>query len=1015
MKLIGLLRALLAPTLLIGMGASGISVRAEEPFQAFLTALRQREMFDIAQTYLEQSKTNPLVSDADRERIPFEEGRTLVDEAATIRDLAIRSQRLDAAQKKFELFISAHPRHPLTPEVAVQLGTVLVERGRVALANSKSPRQTANRSKLLTEAQNRFQQAQKVFSDAEATFDAQYHQFPKVIDPKDRPQIAARDQARLNLIQARMYSATVMYDTTKTLDPKSPDYKTTLETAATRYEQIYKDFFAGQPRPLVVGLYARMYQGQCLFDLGNLIDSQTFLEEVLAQSTANQTLRALTTKALPIAQQAWSKAKQYDKSIDGANSWLNDATATEKQSHDGIAIQWQAARAYQDRAATLKEDRPRDADLREAAKLAAQVAHSSGEFQDEARQLVAKLRKTDSAGAPRTFADAMSEGKKAIDEIAAHNASITQAQGNASQVADLERNNRKAIEQASELFQLALSLRNAEVPIDQINEIRYYQAHLDYQQERYYDAAVLSEFVARKYPDTGLARQCARIALAAYLQAYNQQPENNRAAELNHLTSLAEYIAAKWPNQPESVDAWMLLGDLAIRAGEVQRASEFLTKIPETSPLRSEADLKQGQAIWSRYLESLRSSSAPKPAEAQLMLTTAQTMLERGVERLRAAGAEPSYNLLAAELTLAQIYNAGSHYDKALTILDRPQNGPLALVRAKSPLVERGGYEGEALKSALRSYVGALQLDQAQAVMDELEQRYKTEPDGESQLTALFLGLGRELEDQVQHLQSRAQKDELKRVLDGFQLFLDRILSAKNVSTATLNWIGETYYRLGTGLEKEPANGAQAKSYFEKSKSAYEKLLKLAEADDKLRSSAPAIRLRLARACRGAGQFQVAIDQLTDILNQNPNIIECQVEAARTYEYWGRTDPQYYQKAIDGSGEKGRIWGWNGLRRRLQNAEKFRPFFDEARYEVAECSYRLALSKNGDEKIKSLGTVERLIQSFARLDPQLGGTAWREKYDQLLKDVQRAAGHQPEGLRATPASTAGNRRATTGR
>ena len=52
--------------------------------------------------------------------------------------------------------------------------------------------------------------------------------------------------------------------------------------------------------------------------------------------------------------------------------------------------------------------------------------------------------------------------------------------------------------------------------IDDLNTIRYCLAYLDWAAEDYYDAAVLGEFLARRYPDGPERQRGAEIALKAY-------------------------------------------------------------------------------------------------------------------------------------------------------------------------------------------------------------------------------------------------------------------------------------------------------------------------------------------------------------------------------------------------------------------------------------------------------------------------------------------------------------------
>jgi hypothetical protein len=989
--------------------------RAGEPFQAFVDGLRRRQMFDAARQYLEQSKTNPLVSKEARQRIAFETARVLIEEAGTLRDPGERTRRLDEAQRTLQEFIKANPNHPVAAEATVQLGTVLIERGRIALGKSRNPRQEANRAKLIAEARQQFDQAQQVFADAEARFEAELKKFPKVLDPKDREAARARDQTRLNFIQAQMYSAMVQYDQTKLLDEKSDAYEAKVQAAAKKYETIYSKY-----KTLLAGLYARMHQARCLLDLGNTTDALTYAQEVLAQAEVSPDLRPLATKTLPVALECWlhEKEAKYDKAIEAGNAWLAAASRLEEQTPEGLAILWLTAQAHKRQADATKHDKKkRDADLREAARLAAKVAGAAGPYQEPARELTTLLRHAASSSEPTTFAEAFAQGQAAVDELAATLEAIKLAEspgGDRGKLAALETTKQQALARGASSFAQALSLRGADVSIDQVNEVRYFQAYLHYTAGRCYDAAVLGEFLARKYPKSSRARQAAKIALAAYLQAYNDQPADSREVEMSRMTAIAQLTAAQWPDQPDAAEDWMLLADLALRSGDIAAANQYLANIPADSPARAEADLKQGQALWAEYLAGVAAEDGKVPAPSERLLAQARTMLQQGTARRRQQGGPPDYNLLAAEVSLAQVYNTSGEYAEALKVLERPETGPLALVGAKDPLTGRANLGSEILKCALRAYVGAQRLDRAEQVMHELDQRYATQPDGAAALTRLYVSLGHELEGQLKQLQAAGKSKELDQVLAGFQKFLDEIAKRDSNSASTLSWIGETCYRLGSGLQGEGAGSRQAEAYFARSVAAYQKLLDAARSDSKLASTADAIRLRLARSQRAAGQYEAALQQLGAILKNNPNLLDCQVEAARTYQLWGRQVPQRYQQAIHGTDAASGvpIWGWNGLRRRLEQVAKYKDRYEEARFNVADCSFRLALSKEGAARQEALSSVERLVGSFARLDPQLGGPEWRARYDILLKDIQRASGRQPEGLSALPPASTARSQAT---
>jgi tetratricopeptide (TPR) repeat protein len=300
-------------------------------------------------------------------------------------------------------------------------------------------------------------------------------------------------------------------------------------------------------------------------------------------------------------------------------------------------------------------------------------------------------------------------------------------------------------------------------------------------------------------------------------------------------------------------------------------------------------------------------------------------------------------------------------------------------------------------------------LEAAEKAMTALEQRFAGSAEGEAALTRLYVTLGLELEEQVARLQAQGKKEELARVLDGFKLFLDRILSREQGLTYNaLNWVAETYFRMGQGLGVGPdgAPTPQALAYFQQGTVAFQKLLEMVGKDPAMSGNLNGVRVRLVRCQRAQGDFEGAMTQLRKILHENANILDAQKEAAYTLQMWGAKDPKNFVRACNGlkvdssKPDQGEVWGWLNLGRRIQRVEKYRPLYDEARYNVAECSYRLALTKQGQERTDGMAKVERMIDTIAQGDPKLGGEEWRGKYDRLLKQVQKAVGKKADGLSA---------------
>jgi hypothetical protein len=152
---------------------------AVEPVNAFLEGLRRRQMYDMAQAYLESLRSSTLVSDDVKKIIPYEQGKTLVEEARTLRDVGLRMKRLDEARQQLETFVQANPEHELAAEAGTQLGNILLERGRTQLELSKRPTQAGRKDQLVAEARELLKSSQEVFDAGEAKYAEQLKRSPR--------------------------------------------------------------------------------------------------------------------------------------------------------------------------------------------------------------------------------------------------------------------------------------------------------------------------------------------------------------------------------------------------------------------------------------------------------------------------------------------------------------------------------------------------------------------------------------------------------------------------------------------------------------------------------------------------------------------------------------------------------------------------------------------------------------------------------------------------------------------
>jgi len=998
--------------------------QATEDSRQFIDALRERGHYEIALEQLAKLKSNPKTPEEYKRRIPYEEGVTLVMASTAERDPAQKAKLLDAARDKLDEFIKTASDPMLAATAEGQLGNVLVERARAIVARVAQPKNAAQKETLLKEAQELFAEAQKVFDASEEKISAFWKELPKPGENLSAEQKAQRNQTRDDLFRALLSTAQARYEASKAYPAGSADSKKQLQEAAGKFKELTKKA-TNFP---IFRLTCQTYEGRCYLELGDTQKALASLSELLQYSDDILELAPLKAFALQLAMQAWTneKEKKYEEAVQAATDWLKNVRAAETRSPSGLAVRYFLAVALKHQAeTTLKgEEGEKRKALAEARKQAKEASTAAGEFQDDAKTLFQELAGIeDGEDVPvTTFAEAFDQGKDALSVFEARQEQVKLA-ASAEELANVptyEQEAKDAREKARLLFRRALELAAPTTTVDDLNAVRLYLCYLAYHSADYLEAAVLGDFLAKRYPTTPGARQGAKIALLSLMQQYTTATAADRASEKRRMEALADFVARRWAGEPDADDAWMTLMVVATGEQNMEQMLAYLAKIPEDSSKRGEAELKAGQALWIKALTAQRLPEGERPQQADLdkLRLDAQKMLEQGVERTRKSGGGVSHAIVTGALSLAQIYIETNQGPKAVALLEDPQIGPLTLVTAGDGIASQGTFAAETNKAALRAFVLTQQLDKAEQVMDALEKSIPQEDVARANQTliSIYRSLGYELEEQVKLLRMERRTDDLAKVSKGFEMFLDRIASKKEGNTfSSLNWVAETFTRLGAGHDSEDSLPPDVVGYFEKAASTDERLLKLLEADSSIAGpdAALAVKARLAKSLRNSGKQKEALTMLIDVLKIKPLLLDVQKEAAYTYQSWGKDDPRFYNIAISGgrgvaAGSAGVlgddanvVMGWNGLAAKTQREPRFRDIFYEAQYNAAKCRLLLGQTQKGKEKTATLDGAAGTISLTARLHPDIAEGEWFKKYNDLMKLIQQASGREPTGLPAS--------------
>ena len=1056
--------ALLAMLVWGGMSTflAGVAV-AEEPYVQFLNSLRENRYFDMAEEYLSRLADDPQVSADFKQRLPYERAVTLIQGSTTIANHEARGKQLDRAEAFIKEFVGKNTDHPLKTKANSQLGNLLQLRASSNVKRANTPSQSSRKAELLAAARKHYLESHKVFMVSKETIKKQLEGMKAALDPKtQQKEIAVRNELRKDYLQLQLLGALILEETADTLEPGSAEYKKYLNDAAKQFDEIYTKY-----RSLNAGVYSRVYQGRCYKKLGQLKESLGYLNEIL-QQPENPAFREVKTTALVLAMECWldESQKKYAQAVTQGDEWVGDMRPNETNNPEWLQLRLLLAEAHLLYSGKLKAENPSDKQVRrsqiQARKLARDVARFSGDYQDQARALLSKMPGGDTTAdapeeAPETFAEAKDAAKEAIDGWSTAKLVLQvvpgrlQEETNAEVKAELQKQLTEAekkvassLPRAVELYRLALQFVDKETPAGDIQTVYYYMAFCNYQMKEFYDAAMLGEFLARRYPESTGAKQGAKIALSAYHQLLLLKAPADRDFENSRLASVAQFMVESWPESPETIDARVKLIPELLKAGNVQEAITHIKALPEKHQSRADMELRVGREIWRQYrvqAKRFRGLQEESPGAAELE-TLKQEMtdsrelaaeyLQQGLGRL-GESAKPSAALALSVLALSQYHVEAGAPEKAVSQMEAPGTGVLAIAQqnvakgttlfGSEAMFRRFSQDSHML--GLRAYIGTLpgskdpaqNIQKAKNVMASLKTLVGSSPKGSETLVSIYYSLARDLESQLALSKTVAEK---KTLAQGFETFLEEVGRNSNEFNVK-NWVAETLYSVGKGFDTDSKKlTAEAKQYYDKSVKGYEAIVSTAKSNPKFLSPDPvqsqrielSLQLRLAKVKKQLRDYQGAIDLFHEILVSKSTMLDVQIEAARTYQLWGDNElstskrEQQYLKAIAGGfpntkTKRNTVWGWSQLGKVTgRYLPKFQEQFHEARYKMAVCRYKYALckkAKSADRK-KYMRYAKTEVMNTYKLYPAMGGELWQPRYNNLLMRIQKELGEKATGL-----------------
>ncbi|MEZ6101902.1 MAG: hypothetical protein R3E01_23450 [Pirellulaceae bacterium] len=1024
----------------------------KEPAEEFLQGLRDRGYYDLATTFLERAGENPLIDEEFRTRLDYELGVNLHLSAVASNNSEARDQLLRAADQRLLQYLTEHPRDPLAGAATSRRTRVAQDRATLSLLLYQRATDPAKKADLRADAERCFHNAIEIANTRISQL-REWLTVERTKPPNERSTEMTR-QWQNEYVETRMNLAETIYNRAELVRDNSDAYRQAITEAAGQFSEISEKYHKYR-----YALYAVAYEGRCHQLLNDTKKALSFYDEIIQLDNSNAAILPLKLKTLQWASEIWNSDdnRQYQRTIDYVDPLLSRLRPDMAASPDAQGVRLQLSKALVAQAESLK-GRERNKVLLDARKHLITLSKHAGEFQREATLLLSSLSRTGDDGDPSSssgqvdgdavnpllkfsnFPQAKEATDEVMDELAGMETLVRIVTPKLQSTSDEDRRREMQAEldraeaalpalrrQALHAFRSALQLAGPEISSDEVNSMRANLAYLYLTQGQYLEAAVIADFVVRRFADHAAAPQTAQFALKAYLELYAAEPNEEFQKEwLDRASKIAQYTADRWPRRSESIDARVTLINIAITQQRFAEAQQQLQLIPADSDRRGTVELTIGQALWVGYLRAMQerregsAGNVDQPTDPQLeeMKTAAEAILQQGIERMQVNGA--SETLIRATLALADLKVDTSQFDDAIQLLEDPATGPLTLANNHSPLLQGSGLTEATYRTALRAAIARLPeaadpqaaMTAAINTMDQLRQAVGDTPEGRKRLVAVYIHLAADLRKQME----LATPEVRRSLAEGFELFL-RQVGEGSTETNVLSWVAETFFSLGEGFASgQKELPPEAKTYLNRALESYQRLLEHVEQAPETTEVSPEmadqIRARIAAVLTRLGQFKNALDTYQEILSRHEMWLHIQIEAARVYQQGAVTGkPSLYDQAVLGGRPNAQrqniIWGWNKIaniaaRQMLRGPEyktRFAETFFEARYNLAYCRYQQAM-REAERREELLTRAEQAIAATARNYPNLDNGKWRTSFDQLLKTIQQLRGQAMDGLRA---------------
>jgi tetratricopeptide (TPR) repeat protein len=900
--------------LALGVFAGTARVEAGEDSRTavqFLKDLRDRGLHDLALDYIKLLRADAALPGAVKDLLDYEEGRTLIDEAGKSGDLVLREELLRDAAAKLDGFAKAHPQLMQARDAQVHMGKLLLDRGHTALLLSEEAPDPTKKAAKVADARAAFNQAKEAYGKAIEPLKAARDKLKGFLE-KDDPRVAERDAVEATMLDAMLQQGVADYEVAETYPAGSPERIKAIKEALEQFQTLRKAH-----REQWAGLTARMWEGKCFEEQGEIGAAVAIYKELMGHTDLR--LRKLQSHVGYFYVVALGRRKQYALAADEAARWLAFYNRREERaSSQGLGVLSEYAR---DLDAQMNEiaanERPKAIKL--IVDSASQVVRYASPYKKDALDLLKKYKPNAALKAEDilriSYEDAINQANEAIGS----------------------QDWPKAIALFKAAIRKADPVRNA----DKANFARYNLAFCYYKTNQFYEADVLAEHLARRYPQGGLSAKATEIAMQSLADAYNTYTEIDRVSDLDRLVSLAIYTTETWPDKDQADAARMNLSMVYVGMGKFDEAIKILGSVRPRSQEWVAAQNRLGMVHWrkSRVIDS-RNEKAGASAETQKALEA----LNVALKARRDAGTGPTDPGYIGNIgDIATVLTEIGKPDEALATLD-------PVIKAQT--VKTGPAYAMLLENQLKAYIVTGKVDPAIASIKALE-----EAGGSAGRAQLYYKLGKVLEKELEALRGKKDIKALASMTQAYKTILNTLVDSKTGQTyESLDWAGSSLRDLDAFQDAEKVFRRMLTDFSQDAQF-------LQQPGAKARMTL--IRIKLASALRGQNKFDEANSLLDEALAQKPPYLDALVEKGMLLEAEAEAGQGTWAAAIK---------HWEDLTRRMERSRPRPATYYDAWYHVAW----------GLSKQKNSAKARQALMGVMRLTPGVGSPEMKAKYQGLL-------------------------------